>query len=142
MRSFSVEKIKRTRVFFGGLVAGAVVFAFILFPVLAVYGPPFAMAGSETTTLGALLLVMTFLVSVQVTWLYAEIRSRYGAGIKTAALAGIVMGLLFCLFQFIAWILASRPIPAMVVASGAALTFASLLVAAVLGAWIYDKPTN
>ena len=137
-----MEKIKWTRVLWGGLVAGVVVNAFILFPVLAVFGPPISLEGSETTTVAVLMAALAFLMTIPVTWLYASIRPRYGAGMKTAALSGIVLGLLFCLFQMIAWILASRPIPPMVLATSAAITFVSLFVAALLGAWIYDKPSS
>ena len=42
----------------------------------------------------AILIAMTFLLGVGGVWLYAAIRPRYGAGPRTAVLAGIMVGLL------------------------------------------------
>jgi len=135
-----VEKVKWTRVLWGGLLAGFVINAFVLIPSLAVMHLSPDWTGPSMLAAAGFLAILVFLITSLITGFYATLRPRYGAGIRTAALTGVVSGLLFCLFQFLAWVLASRPIPVMVVATSGAVTFAALLIATLLGAWVYEKP--
>jgi len=141
-----VGKINWTRVLIGGLVAGVVgnvlwFAAWVLFErpglsaALLALGRPL----QETVAANVLLVVMTFLVGILMVWLYAAIRPRYGPGPKTAAVAGVAAGLLFGVFPDIGWGLTLRLIPARVWATDAVITFVGLVIATLLGAWVYKE---
>jgi hypothetical protein len=93
----------------------------------------------ETVGVTVLMVVLTFLVGILLIWLYAAIRPRYGAGPGTAALAGVAAGLLFGVFPDIAWGLLLRPIPARVWMADAVFTLVVMVIATVLGAWVYKE---
>jgi len=139
-------KINWTRVLIGGLVAGVVgnVLWFVAWPffgrpglsaTLEALGHPL----KETVGTDVLLVVMTFLMGILVVWLYAAIRPRYGPGPKTAAVAGVAAGLLCGVFPDIGWAFTLRLIPARVWATDAVVTFVGLVIATLLGAWVYKE---
>ena len=141
-------KINWTRVLIGGLVAGVVgnvlwFAAWWLFQrsrvsaVLLALGRPL----HETVAANVLLVVMTFVMGILVVWLYAAIRPRYGPGPKTAALAGVAAGLLCGVFPDIGWGLTLRLIPGRVWGTDAVVTFVGLVIATLLGAWVYKEQT-
>ena len=103
---------------------------------------PWGLAPREIVVVTVLMVVLVFLVTILVTWLYAALRSRYGPGLRTAAMAGVVSGLLLGLFQYVGWVLTLRLIPARVWATIIAITFAALVIATLLGAWVYEKPSS
>jgi hypothetical protein len=135
-------KINWTRVLFGGLVAGFVINVFFLGPGLGALHLSLGWARQETVAVAVLMVVLVFLVTILVTWLYAAIRSRYGSGLRTAAMAGVASGLLLGIFQYAGWILTSRQIPARMWATNAVITFVALVIATLLGAWVYEKPSS
>lgn len=135
-------KIRWTRVLLGGLVAGFVINVFFLGPGLGAAHLPWGLAPREIVVVTVLMVVLVFLVTILVTWLYAALRSRYGPGLRTAAMAGVVSGLLLGLFQYVGWVLTLRLIPARVWATNAAITFVALVIATLLGAWVYEKPSS
>ncbi|MGD0228077.1 MAG: hypothetical protein ABSF71_37715 [Terriglobia bacterium] len=135
-------KIRWTRVLLGGLVAGFVINVFFLGPGLGAAHLPWGLAPREIVVVTVLMVVLVFLVTILVTWLYAALRSRYGPGLRTAAMAGVVSGLLLGLFQYVGWVLTLRLIPARVWATIIAITFAALVIATLLGAWVYEKPSS
>ena len=135
-------KIRWTRVLLGGLVAGFVINVFFLGPSLGAAHLPWGLAPREIVVVTVLMVVLVFLVTILVTWLYAALRSRYGPGLRTAAMAGVVSGLLLGLFQYVGWVLTLRLIPARVWATIIAITFAALVIATLLGAWVYEKPSS
>jgi hypothetical protein len=129
-------------VLLGGLVAGFVINVFFLGPGLGAAHLPWGLAPREIVVVTVLMVVLVFLVTILVTWLYAALRSRYGPGLRTAAMAGVVSGLLLGLFQYVGWVLTLRLIPARVWATIIAITFAALVIATLLGAWVYEKPSS
>jgi hypothetical protein len=69
-------------------------------------------------------------------WLYAAIRSRYGRGAKTAAVAGFAWWVMYCLAKA-NWgpfgLVSSKVLLALLAA-----TLPALIVASVLGARLYE----
>ena len=139
-------KINWIRVLIGGLVAGVVInvlqfAAWALFvrpglsAVLEALGRPL----QESAGTNVLWCVWGFVVGILLIWLYAAIRPRYGAGPRTAALAGIAAGLLLGLIPDIAWGSMLRLIPARVWAIDAVDTLVIAVVATLLGAWVYKE---
>jgi hypothetical protein len=89
-----------------------------------------------TTVLGV---VLGFVVGILAIWLYAAIRPRYGAGPGTAVLAGVAAGLLYGVFPDIGWGLTLRLIPARVWVGDAVFTLVAMVIATLLGAWVYKE---
>ncbi len=81
-------------------------------------------------------LFLGFLVGILAVWLYAAIRTRYGAGPVTAVKAGVAVWLLAQLYSTIVfWNLGLFPMSALVLIW----TFVETIVATVLGAWLYRE---
>jgi hypothetical protein len=93
----------------------------------------------ETVGVTVLLVVLGFLVGILAIWLYAAIRPRYGAGPGTAVLAGVAAGVLFGVFPDVAWGLTLRLIPARVWVEDAVIALVAIVIATLLGAWIYKE---
>ncbi len=141
-------KISCTRVLIGGLIAGVVLN--VLF--FAVWGPLVGRSLNatllalghpmqETVGTTVLMVVLGFLMGIVAIWLYAAIRPRYGAGLGTAALAGVAAGLLMGVFPDIAWGLLLRLIPARVWVADAVFSLVAVVIATLLGAWVYKEET-
>jgi hypothetical protein len=141
-------KINWMRVILGGLIAGVVgiVFQFAVWvplvgrslsATLQTLGHPL----QETVGATVVMVVLIFLVGILLIWLYAAIRPRYGAGPGTAALVGIAAGLLFGVFPDIGWGLTLRLIPGRVWAADAVVSLVAIVIATVLGAWVYKEET-
>jgi hypothetical protein len=141
-------KINWARVLLGGLIAGIVgnVLQFAVWvplvgrslsATLQTLGHPM----QETVGATVLMVVLGFLMGILLIWLYAAIRPRYGAGPGTAALAGVVAGLMMGVFPDIAWGLFLRMIPARVWVADAVFSLVAIVIATVLGAWIYKEET-
>jgi magnesium-transporting ATPase (P-type) len=142
----AVGKINWIRVLIGGMVAGVVINVFqfaawVLFvnsslsATLEALGHPL----KETVGTTVLWVVLSFLLGILFVWLYAAIRPRYGPGPQTAAVAGVAAGLLCGVFPDIGWGLTLRLIPARVWATDAVITFVAVVVATLLGAWVYKE---
>ena len=139
-------KINWTRVLIGGLIAG-VVLNVLWF---AVWGPLVGRSLSaallalghpmpETVGTMVLLVVLGFLMGILAIWLYAAIRPRYGAGPGTALLAGVAAGLLFGVLPDIGWGLTLRLIPGKVWTADAVFSLVAMIIATLLGAWVYKE---
>jgi hypothetical protein len=85
----------------------------------------------------AFLFVVNLVEGIWAMWLYAAIRPRYGAGPKTAALAGLAW-----------WVVSSlvdatwgsfRFVPARALLGPMAASLPELIVAALAGAWLYKE---
>jgi len=141
-----VGKINWTRVLIGGLVAG-VVANVLWFAAWGLFVRPGLRAAlealerpqQETVATTVLMVVLSFLVMILAIWLYAAIRPRYGAGPRTALVAGVAAGLLMGVFPDIGWGLTLRLIPARVWVIDAVSTFVVLVVATLIGAWVYKE---
>ena len=139
-------KIKWIRVLIGGLVAGVVInvlqfaaWALFVRPGLSAALEALGRPLQESAGTNVLWCVCGFVVGILLIWLYAAIRPRYGAGPRTAALAGIAAGLLLGLIPDIAWGSMLRLIPARVWAIDAVDTLVIAVVATLLGAWVYKE---
>jgi hypothetical protein len=84
-------------------------------------------------------IVLWFIAAILIIWLYAAIRPRYGAGPKTAFLAGFAGGILGGVLPDIGWGLELRLIPARVWVGDAIVTLVTCVIATVLGAWVYKE---
>jgi hypothetical protein len=137
-------KINYGRVVLGGLLAGViisigeyllneVVFAEQMAGVMTNLG--LSAPGGEQI---AALVVMTFVVGIALVWVYAAIRPRFGAGVKTAIIAGVVTWLLnYCLPNAGFTIIGVLPTNLAVTACLWGLV--EILLAAVAGAWVYKE---
>jgi hypothetical protein len=136
--------INWTRVILGGLLAGLVVNVFesVLNGVVlakeweeamkALGKPP--MAGNQIF----MFVVWGFVVGIFAVWLYAAIRPRYGAGPKTAACAGLAVWGLGYLLASVGPIVLEL-FPARIMMIGLAVGLVEILVATILGAWLYRE---
>jgi hypothetical protein len=87
------------------------------------------------------LFLMTLVGGIFCVWLYAMIRSPFGSGPKTAALAGGIFWLLSWVFPVILWSL-SGPFPALplwLLAIHLTTYLGVAVVATMLGAWSYKE---
>ena len=139
-------KINWIRVLIGGMVAGVVInvlqfaaWALFVRPSLSATLEALGHPLKETFGTTVLWVVLSFLLGILFVWLYAAIRPRYGAGPRTAAVAGIAAGLLLGLIPDIAWGSMLRLIPARVWAIDAVDTLVIAVVATLLGAWVYRE---
>ena len=139
-------KINGIRVLIGGLVAGVVInvlqfaaWALFVRPGLSAALEALGRPLQESAGTNVLWGVWGFVVGILLIWLYAAIRPRYGAGPRTAAVAGIAAGLLLGLIPDIAWGSMLRLIPARVWAIDAVDTLVIAVVATLLGAWVYKE---
>jgi hypothetical protein len=137
-----MEQPKWGRVLFGGLVAGLLINVFVLGPALAAAHLSLGSAPRATVVAALLMAVLVFFVTFMVTWIYAALRPRYGPGMKTAAMAGVASALVLGFFEYIEWVLTSRMIPAKVWATNVGITSLALLIAGLVGAWVYEKHSS
>jgi len=113
-------KTNWTRVFLGGLLAG-VVLNILYFVFLLMF--------NEANGLWIYLIVYYFITGILAVWLYSAIRPRYGAGPKTAVIAGLTVGALFGLTFLIFWISVIDVVAGLVM----------YVVATLAGAWVYKE---
>ena len=138
-------KIKWARVLIGGLVAGVVINA-LQFAAWALLGRPSLSATlkalgfslKETPGITVLWAAMYFVFVILFIWLYASIRPRYGAGPRTAVVAGLAAGVLL-LIPDIEWGSVLTMIPARMWAIDAGSSMVIAVVATLLGAWVYKE---
>lgn len=137
--------IRWGRVLLGGLVAGIIVNVGEIVCNEVLFGErwrdAFAALGVTMTT-GAramtVWIVWGLLVGVTAVWLYAAIRPRYGAGAKTAVCAGLAVWLLVSFLWSVGlWNLGL--LPGDVLAMTSAWGLVELVVATLVGAWIYRE---
>jgi len=138
--------INLARVVLGGLLAGVVINAgeVLLNAVLLEAELTAAMARLNLPPVGGgavgVFVTMGFLLGITIVWLYAAIRPRFGAGVKTALIAGTTVWALAYLYGSIGYAVMGF-FPARLITIGAAWGLGELLVASVAGAWLYTEPT-
>jgi len=138
-------KINWIRVLIGGLVAGIVINV-LDFAAWAVFVRPSLSATlealghplKETSGTTVLWVVMCFVAGFLFVWLYAAVRPRCGAGPGTAAVVGVVAGILL-IIPNIGWGSILTLIPAKVWVIDAADTLVISVVGTLLGAWVYKE---
>ena len=138
-------KINWVRVILGGLVAGVIIniFESVLNGVIlakdmqaAISALGREMGGSQL----GMFIVWGFLVGIFAIWLYAAIRPRFGAGWKTAALAGAAVWVLGYLLAAVTP-LALHLFPRRLLAIGLAVGLVEVIVGTIAGAWLYREQT-
>ena len=87
--------------------------------------------------LAAFLLTLNLAGGIWAMWLYAAIRPRYGAGPKTAALAGVSWWVVTTLADATWGSFRLVPVKALLPLSAVALP--ELIVAVLVGAWLYKE---
>ena len=139
-------KINWGRLLIGGLVAGVVINVLwlagwtlwvrtLVSDALQAVGHPL----DESAAGSVVMIVLGFLMGIVAVWLYAAIRPRYGAGPKTAAIAGVAAGILLGVFPDIGWGSTLRLIPAKVWVTDAITTLVIVAIATIVGAWVYKE---
>ena len=86
---------------------------------------------------GALFFIIDLMMGIWAVWLYATIVPRYGAKPSTAAIVGVAWWILKSL-QSAKWV-GLGLLPRGVILIPLATTLVAVLVASVLGAWLYDR---
>jgi hypothetical protein len=82
--------------------------------------------------------LMCFALGIGMVWLYAAIRPRYGAGVKTALIAGIVVWLMAFVWAGLGNAL-MQFIPLGVTVAALVWAFVETVLAAIAGAWLYNE---
>jgi hypothetical protein len=136
-------KINLSRVILGGLAAGLVINIgeFILNTYVIGEQAAAAMARLGLPAIGSQqivwFVVFGFLYGIWLVWLYAAIRPRFGAGVKTAIIAGIalwVAAVLSAVGNTIAGVM-----PANLTVIALVWGLFEMPIAAVVGAWLYKE---
>lgn len=143
-----MNKINLKRVLLGGVVAG-IVFLVLGFASYFLYlgdewkavmedlGYPI----DETAGMYIYSIVACFVVGILAVWLYAAIRPRFGAGPKTAFIAGFVFWILSGLFAYISFGTTGM-FPVNLLIIDCLIYLVTVIVATLLGAWVYREETQ
>ena len=147
-REGSMGKINATRVFLGGLLAGLVLNV-LGYGAYATFlgrrwGAALEALGQTGVGMSAgeiiLMIIFYFVVGILAVWLYALIRPRCGAGVKTALFAGLAFWVLSGLLPAISWGSLKLFSAGLLILD--ALTYLVMIVVATLvGAWLYKEET-
>lgn len=82
--------------------------------------------------------VMTFILGIAIVYLYAAIRPRFGAGVKTAICAGLIAW--FFVFLYTRVLLGMvMGMPMDLIVKGTALGLIVYVIGAIAGAWLYKE---
>jgi uncharacterized membrane protein len=138
-------KINAGRVLIGGIVAGIIV-AVVEWLVNGVvlledWTEALKLLGKsgETTTATTVIYVLwSLLVGIATVWLYAAIRPRFGAGPRTAVIAGFAMWI-FAYLSFTIAAAAMALFPGRLLGITAVIGAIELVAAALVGAWLYRE---
>jgi len=139
-----MNRINVGRVLLGGLVAGLVISIgnFLINRVLLrdAMNADFsrlhvAEPGSDFI---AKAVVMTFILGIAIVYLYAAIRPRFGAGVKTAICAGLLAWFFVFLYTRVLLGMVLR-MPVDLIVKGIALGLIVYVIGAVAGAWLYKE---
>jgi len=137
-------KINKGRVLLGGLLAGLVLTIIQMLVNQAILGEQWSEARTALNLQWPLAggdivvgVVKFFLIGIFIVWLYAAIRPRYGAGPKTAVLAGLAVWFICCL---LGWGHAAFIVfPCNLFWIAVIVGLVEGIVAALLGGWVYKE---
>ena len=143
-----MSKMNLKRVFLGGLLAG-VAFIVLGFASYFIYlGNAWKSAMetlgfpmTETAAMYISSIIACFVVGILAVWLYAAIRPRFGAGAKTAVLAGFIFWILSILLPYLSFG-STGMFPVDLLVIDGIIGLVVLVVATLLGAWIYQEPSK
>lgn len=140
-------KINWGRVFLGGLLAGVIIdIAEFLFHAVIFKEQVAEMMRSigkdpATVMTGSAILVwnlLGLLAGIALVWLYASIRPRFGAGPKTATIAGVGFWFIYRVLASIAEMNMGTASSSMIVI-GLVWGLVLFIIAAIAGAWLYKE---
>src|SRR6201984_1026702 len=141
----AMGKINWGRVVLGGLLAGVVlnIVDFVYFGVIMKQAIDAAMQAlgkrpGAMDSLGPLFVVVDFVTGIGLLWVYAAIRPRFGAGARTAVIAGVAVwffvGLLHAIGEAPMGLL-----PQQVYTVGTVIALVQYAVAGAVGAYVYKE---
>ena len=139
-----MNKINLGRVLLGGLVAGLVISIgnFVINRVLLrdAMNTEFVRlhVREPGTDFIAKAVVMTIILGIAIVYLYAAIRPRFGAGVKTAICAGLMAWFFAILYTGSVLGMAFR-LPLDLIAKRAALGIIVYAIGAIVGGWLYKE---
>ena len=139
-----MTKINFTRVILGGLLAGLILNIGDYLLHVPVMGEQWkaAMAmynmSEPDTTAIVWFMIMDFIIGIAMVWLYAAIRPRFGAGVRTAIVSGIAVWY-FGWFWHMGGLIAMGIYPQSLVMLTLIWGFFQMTIAAVAGAWLYKE---
>jgi hypothetical protein len=138
-------RINWSRVILGGLLAGLIVNVCEFLVNSLILGNEWAAAmkalnksAEMETGTSVVFLLWGFLIGIYALWLYATIRPRLGPGPRTAVFAGIAVWVPASLLAMMAPA-ALHLFPCRLIANGVALDLVAMVVATVVGAWLYKE---
>jgi hypothetical protein len=139
-----MNKINLGRVLLGGLVAGLVISIgnFLINRVLLRDAMNAEFARLHVPEPGsdfiAKAVVLTFILGIAIVYLYAAIRPRFGAGVKTAICAGLMAW--FFVFLYTRVLLGmALGMPMALIVKGTVLGLLVYAIGAIAGAWLYTE---
>src|SRR2546428_14053750 len=138
-------KISWGRVVLGGLLAGLVLNIVDFLPYGVWLKPDMAAAmtglGKSPAAMDSaipLWVALDFVSGIGLLWVYAAIRPRFGAGVKTAVIAGLAVWFFVGLLQAIGGS-AMGFMPQRLLMMGTCVALVSIAVATVVGAYVYKE---
>jgi hypothetical protein len=137
-------KINLGRVVLGGLLAGLVVNVgeAILNMVVIARQVEAAMLALNVPPIGSQAITgfvtLGFALGIAMVWVYAAIRTRFGPGVPTAILAGVIVWFLSYAYPNAAMAIMGI-FPGNVLAIGTVWGLAELVLASIAGAWVYSE---
>jgi hypothetical protein len=141
-------KTNWSRVFLGGLLAGVVMNILVIASSAIYLGKlwRFALqalnpAFHESTGFWASWIVFYLILGILAVWLYSGIRPRYGAGPKTAMIAGLAVWVL-CGLSYAVISAVFGLFPANLLVIDALTSLVASILATLLGAWIYKEQSQ
>jgi len=136
-------KINVARVILGGLVAGLIIniseYVLNIYVVAEESAAIMERLGLAQPGMHQIVwfLALTFLLGILIVFLYAGMRPRFGAGAKTAVIAGVAVWLVAMMGVAADVILGL--VPANLIVLTGAWSLVETVVAAVVGAWLYQE---
>ena len=138
-------KINAGRVLLGGLLAGiiinlseffwsGVVFRSDIEAAMAAINRPM----SNSAGMMAIFILWGFLVGILAVWVYAAVRPRFGAGVRTAVRTGLMLWLLVYV-QMTVSMAPMNIMPMRLMLIGLPVSLVEIVLATVLGAWVYKE---
>ena len=140
----AMGKVNLGRVILGGLLAGLVIniSEFVLNTVVVGAEMDAVLKARNMPPIGSTAIVtfvlFGFLLGIVTIWLYAAIRPRYGAGPRSAIMAGLIVFFLAYIYGNAGLtVMGFMPASMMLIIDGWGLV--EILIAAVAGAWLYQE---
>lgn len=137
-------KINYGRVILGGLLAGVIINAgeYVLNEVVLGEQMAAAMTNLNLSAIGTQQIMqfvaMTFVLGIALVWIYAAIRPRFGAGVKTAIIAGVVTWLVGSCLPTASYVIMGI-FPTHLAALGCLWALVEFSIASIAGAWLYKE---